>query len=166
MGAARISEALVLDIESCDCLAGCPGCGAIAQGHGRMVVEVIDAPGAGTPVRIRWHNTVLDMPRAHLPDRDLHRAEPLGVRPQGVARHPGDPLSDWSAALRESHHLRPGPITRNHVEHCMLLITAGLDTSPTLNYEDPLQPTEHQRTDMAEYPRERAKRLAPFTSSF
>jgi len=48
----------------------------------------------------------------------------------------------------------------------MLLITAGLDTSPTLNYEDPLQPTKHQRTDMAEYPRERAKRLAPFTSSF
>ena len=48
----------------------------------------------------------------------------------------------------------------------MLLITAGLDTSPTLNYKDPLQPTEHQRTDMAEYPRERAKRLAPFTSSF
>ncbi len=86
--------------------------------------------------------------------------------PQGVARHPGKPLSDWSAALRESHHLWPSPITRNHVEHCMLLITAGLDTSPTLNYEDPLQPTEHQRTDMAEYPRERAKRLAPFTSSF
>ncbi len=30
-------------------LAGCPGCGVIAQGHGRMVVEVIDAPWAGIP---------------------------------------------------------------------------------------------------------------------
>jgi len=26
----------------------------IAQGHGRGVVEVIDAPWAGAPVRIRW----------------------------------------------------------------------------------------------------------------
>ena len=26
----------------------------IAQGHGRVVVEVIDAPWAGVPVRIRW----------------------------------------------------------------------------------------------------------------
>ena len=54
-GVARTSQALVLDIESCDCLAGCPGCGVIAQGHGRVVVEVIDAPWAGVPVRIRWH---------------------------------------------------------------------------------------------------------------
>jgi len=26
----------------------------IAQGHGRVVVEVIDAPWAGVPARIRW----------------------------------------------------------------------------------------------------------------
>ena len=50
---ARRGCGLVLDMESCDCLAGCPGCGVIAQGHGRMVVEVIDAglgrgPGADT----------------------------------------------------------------------------------------------------------------------
>nr|WP_253953331.1 ISL3 family transposase [Schaalia meyeri] len=44
----------MLDIESCDRCAGCPGCGVIAQGHGRVVVEVIDAPWAGVPVRIRW----------------------------------------------------------------------------------------------------------------
>jgi len=29
--------------------------GWIAQGHGRVVVEVSDAPWAGVPVRIRWH---------------------------------------------------------------------------------------------------------------
>ena len=52
---ARRERGLVLDIESCDRFAGCPGCGVIAQGHGRMVVEVIDAPGAGVPARIRWH---------------------------------------------------------------------------------------------------------------
>ncbi len=55
MSVTRTLQALVLDIESCDCLAGCPGCGVIAQGHGRVVVEVIDAPWAGVPARIRWH---------------------------------------------------------------------------------------------------------------
>src|SRR5690625_6142883 len=45
---------LVLEVESCDPVAGCPGCGVIAAGHGRVIVEVIDAPWAGRPVRIRW----------------------------------------------------------------------------------------------------------------
>ena len=54
MSVARTPGALVLDVESCNQLAGCPGCGVIAQGHGRMVVEVIDAPWAGIPTRIRW----------------------------------------------------------------------------------------------------------------
>lgn len=54
MRVSRIPSALVLDVESCDQLVGCPGCGVIAQGHGR-VVEVIDAPWAGVPARIRWH---------------------------------------------------------------------------------------------------------------
>ena len=35
---ARRECGLVLDIESCDHFAGCPGCGVIAQGHGRVVV--------------------------------------------------------------------------------------------------------------------------------
>ena len=55
MSVARTPDALVLDAESRNQLAGCPGCGVIAQGHGRMVVEVIDAPWAGVPARIRWH---------------------------------------------------------------------------------------------------------------
>ena len=54
MSVARTPDALVLDIESCDRCAGCPGCGVIAQGHGRVVVEVIDTPWAGVPARIRW----------------------------------------------------------------------------------------------------------------
>ena len=55
IAAARRECGLVLDIESCDRCAGCPGCGVVAHGHGRVVVEVIDAPWAGVPVRIRWH---------------------------------------------------------------------------------------------------------------
>ena len=45
---------LLLEVESCDPVAGCPGCGVIATGHGRVMVEMIDAPWAGRPVRIRW----------------------------------------------------------------------------------------------------------------
>ena len=68
--ATRPECALVLDIDSCDRYAGCPGCGVIAQGHGRVVV-VIDAPWAEVPVRFRWHNTALDVSRTHLPDGDI-----------------------------------------------------------------------------------------------
>ena len=56
MSGARTPDALVLDAESCNQLAGCPGYGVIAQGHGRVVVEVIDAPWAGVPARFRWFN--------------------------------------------------------------------------------------------------------------
>lgn len=45
---------LVFEGESCDPVTDCPGCGVIATGLGRIVVEVIDAPWAGRPVRIRW----------------------------------------------------------------------------------------------------------------
>ena len=45
---------LVLEVESCDPMTGCPGCGVIATGHGRVVTSVIDAPWAGRPVRIQW----------------------------------------------------------------------------------------------------------------
>ena len=55
IGVACTLDALVLDVESCNELVGCLGCGVIAQGYGRVVVEVIDAPWAGVPVRIRWH---------------------------------------------------------------------------------------------------------------
>ena len=54
MSAARTPGALVLDVESCNQLVGCPGCGVITQGRGRVVVDVIDAPWAEVPARIRW----------------------------------------------------------------------------------------------------------------
>lgn len=38
---------MVLEVESCDPVAGCPGCGVVATGHGRVMVEMIDAPWAG-----------------------------------------------------------------------------------------------------------------------
>ena len=117
MSVARTPDALVLDVESCNQLAGCPGCGVIAQGHGRVVVEVIDAPWAGVPARIRWHNTALDVPRNHLPDGDIPGAQREGVRPPGASGCAGDPLGDPTVALRRSHYCRIGSTTGNHVEY-------------------------------------------------
>ena len=72
MSVARTLQALVLDIESCDCFAGCPGCGvnrsrprACGGGGDRRALGW--GPGAD-PVA----QTAMDMPRTHLPDRDLH----------------------------------------------------------------------------------------------
>ena len=59
----------------------------------------------------------MDVPRTRLPDRDLYRAEQLGVRTPGASGRPGDPLGDPTAALRGSHYRWPGPTTGNHVEH-------------------------------------------------
>lgn len=72
MGVARTPDALVLDVESCNQLVGCPGCGVIAQGHGRVVVEVIDAPWAGVPVRIWWHINPVPAPLAEKKPRDFN----------------------------------------------------------------------------------------------
>ena len=118
--AARTPDALVLVVESCNHLVGCPGCGVIAQGHGRVVVEVIDAPWAGVPARIRWHNTALDVPRTHLPDDDIPGVQREGVCSPGASGDAGDlrsdPLGDPTVALRGSHHCRIGSTTGNHVE--------------------------------------------------
>ena len=82
-----------------------------------MVVEVIDAPWAGVPVRIRWHNTALDMPRNRLSDGDVPGTRRAGVRTPGAFGCAGDPLGDPTVALRGSHHCRIGSTTGNHVEY-------------------------------------------------
>ena len=117
MSVARTPDALVLDVESCNQLVGCPGCGlnrsrprACGGGGDRRALG--RGPGAD-PVA----QAPMDMPRTHLPDRDLHRAEPLGVCSSGTFGCAGDPLGDPTAALRGSHHLGAGPPVRNHVEY-------------------------------------------------
>lgn len=51
---AATDETVILDVEACNPLTGCPECGVIPTGHGRITVTLIDAPSAGRPARLRW----------------------------------------------------------------------------------------------------------------
>ena len=116
MSLTRTPDALVLDIESCDRFAGCPGCGVIAQGHGRVVVEVIDAPWAVVPARFRWFKRRW-ICRETTCQIATFTEQNNSVCSQGASGRPGDPLGDPTVAFRGSHHCRIGPPVRNHVEH-------------------------------------------------
>jgi transposase len=47
-------QRLVLTVESAQLAAACPGCGAMAIGHGRRVRVLHDAPSFGRVTRVRW----------------------------------------------------------------------------------------------------------------
>ena len=120
MSVTRTPGALVLDVESCNQLAGCPGCGVIAQGHGRVVVEVIDAPWAGIPTRIRWHKRRWICRETTCQTVTFLEHDERVCAPRGTSGRPGDLLGDPTAAFRGSHDRWPGPTTGNYVEHCMV----------------------------------------------
>ena len=46
--------ALRVTVESEPEVMGCPTCGVVAHGHGRVLVRLVDAPWAGRPVTIVW----------------------------------------------------------------------------------------------------------------
>jgi transposase len=46
--------ALTVMVESESDLVGCPECGVVAHGHGRIDVRLVDAPAFGCPVTIIW----------------------------------------------------------------------------------------------------------------
>lgn len=55
VGAARRDDGvLVIDVESAPALVGCERCGQVAVSRGRKILELVDAPMGGAPVRIRW----------------------------------------------------------------------------------------------------------------
>lgn len=108
-GAAHCQGIVVQDTESCNQVVGCPECGVIAQGHGRVVVEMIDALWVGTRTRVRWDNTALVLPRKRLLEGDVRGAQYARVCPQDACRCAGNSVSDPSVALFGSHHRMSGP---------------------------------------------------------
>ena len=113
VAAARRECGLVLDIESCDRCAGCPGCGVTCS-RSRACGGGGDRRALGRdPCADPVAQTALDVARTHLPDCDLYRAESLGVCTPGASGCAGDP----TVVLRGSHYLGAGPPVRNHMEH-------------------------------------------------
>jgi transposase len=45
---------LKVSVESAPAPAGCPTCGVLARGHGRVAVTLVDSPSAGRAVRVVW----------------------------------------------------------------------------------------------------------------
>ena len=108
---------LVLEMESCDPVTGCPGCGVIATGHGRVMVEMIDAPWAGRPVRILWRKRRWICLEGVCSVTTFLRAEPGGLRSAGPAEHSRDPVGDRPAPLRRRDDPGPGQAARHDLEH-------------------------------------------------
>lgn len=50
----RGRDGLAVTMESPPGPVGCPGCGVLAVGHGRVPVPLVDAPAMGRPVRLLW----------------------------------------------------------------------------------------------------------------
>jgi hypothetical protein len=48
------SGGLLVTTESEAMVAGCPGCPVVARAHGRLEVQLVDAPAMGRPVQICW----------------------------------------------------------------------------------------------------------------
>ena len=76
---------LAVTVESAPTPMGCPSCGVVAHGHGRVEVRLVDAPAMGRPVRIRWRKRRWVCPDAGLPGRVVRRAGRAGRRPSGDA---------------------------------------------------------------------------------
>src|SRR5690625_3572955 len=66
--ATRTNQQLTLAVETIPGLMGCPQCGVVAESKGRRIVDLVDAPWAGVPVRLRWHKRrwIGDEPRCEV----------------------------------------------------------------------------------------------------
>ena len=60
---------LTVTVESAPAPMGCPTCGVVAHGHGRVEVRLVDAPAMGRPVRIRVAQAAVGVSRAGVPGR-------------------------------------------------------------------------------------------------
>lgn len=117
---------LVLEVESCDPVAGCPGCGVIATGDGRVGVEVIDAPWVGRPVRIRWRKRGWICLEGVCAVTTFVE-QSAGLRSTGPAKQARCPLGDRPAPARGGDDPGPGPPARHDVEHVLVPGSTGPD---------------------------------------
>ena len=76
--------ALTVTVESQPAVMGCPACGVLAHGHGRVAVRLVDAPWAGRPVTFvcrkrRWVCPEPGCPRVSFVEQDEEIARPRAL---------------------------------------------------------------------------------------
>lgn len=76
----KVQRGLVREVEACDSVTECTGCGVIITGHARIVAEIIDEPWVGRSIRKRRWICLGDACEVG----HFHRAGPQGLHPAGL----------------------------------------------------------------------------------
>lgn len=115
---------LTVTVESEPQVMGCPTCGVVAHGHGRVNVVLIDAPWAGRPVRVVWRKRRWVCPVAVCGTRSFVEQDEDIARPRALLTVRA---CRWAIAQMRREHLRPRArsAARNDVEDGVDLDPAG-----------------------------------------
>src|SRR5215210_4201892 len=76
--------ALRVSVESEAQAMGCPTCGVLAHGHGRLQVRLIDAPSAGRPVTVLWRKRRWVCPEPLCPRQSFVEQDEAIARGRGL----------------------------------------------------------------------------------
>ena len=76
--------ALTVTVESEPALMGCPSCGVVAHGHGRLEVRLVDAPSAGRPVTVVWRKRRWLCPDSACPRVSFTEQDERVARPRAL----------------------------------------------------------------------------------
>ena len=100
---------LVVTVESAPSPMGCRGCGVVAHAHGRVEVELVDAPAMGRSVRIVWRKRRWVCPEPACPVRSfIEQNEDIAV-PRGKLTVRA---SRWAIGQLRFHHASVNGIRR------------------------------------------------------
>lgn len=80
----RAPDLLTVTLESAPTRVGCPGCGVIAESHGRRVVRLVDAPCFTTPVVLIWRKRRYRCREALCETGTFTEQDPDLARPRGL----------------------------------------------------------------------------------
>nr|WP_141847216.1 ISL3 family transposase [Humibacillus xanthopallidus] len=75
---------LTITVESEPALMGCPSCGVVAHGHGRLEVRLVDAPWAGRPVTVVWRKRRWVCPESSCPRVSFVEQDERIARPRAL----------------------------------------------------------------------------------
>ncbi|WP_461004823.1 ISL3 family transposase, partial [Terrabacter terrigena] len=76
--------ALSVVVESEPAVMGCPSCGVVAHGHGRLEVRLVDAPSAGRPVTVVWRKRRWVCPEPACPRVSFIEQDERVARPRAL----------------------------------------------------------------------------------